>query len=167
MYASLSTSSGCGDTCSCSTSTSPSEHLRISWGNVRSTSTERSMITSVRCTEVLQCDSHAIRAHCYFSSVVLPFSDAVEECVLRFIHVNGTVFAILKSKCEGIFGVKCILSYCEAAGSKACSEDTQNRAHNQRLRLVKDALLSLSRERKRAGSPDDPQRGWLLQGTNA
>jgi len=37
----------------------------------------------------------------------------------------------------------------------------------ERLRLIKDALLSLSPERKRAGSQDDPQRGWLLQGTNA
>jgi len=79
------------------------------------------MIASVQCTEVLQRNSHAIRAHCYFNSVVLPFSDAVEECALRFIHVNGTVFAILKSKCEGIFGVKCILSLREAAGSKVCS----------------------------------------------
>jgi len=35
------------------------------------------------------------------------------------------------------------------------------------LASYQDALLSLSRERKRAGSPDDPQRGWLLQGTNA
>jgi len=34
------------------------------------------------------------------------------------------------------------------------------------LRLIKDALLSLSRERKRAGSPDDPPRGWLFQDTN-
>ena len=41
------------------------------------------------------------------------------------------------------------------------------RAHNQRLRLIKEVLLSLSRERKRAGSPDDPQHGWLFQGTNA
>ena len=37
----------------------------------------------------------------------------------------------------------------------------------ERLRLIEDALLSLSRERKRAEPPDDPQRGWLLQGTNA
>ena len=36
----------------------------------------------------------------------------------------------------------------------------------QRLHLFKDALLSLPRERKRAGSPDDPLRGWLLWGTN-
>jgi len=41
------------------------------------------------------------------------------------------------------------------------------RAHNQRLRLIKQVLLSLSRKRKRAGSPDDPQQGWLFQGTNA
>jgi len=33
--------------------------------------------------------------------------------------------------------------------------------------FIQDAILSLSRERKRAGSPDDPLHGWLLQGTNA
>jgi len=33
--------------------------------------------------------------------------------------------------------------------------------------FYQDDLISLSRETKRAGSPDDPQRGWLLRGTNA
>ena len=111
----------CGDTCRCSTSTSPSEHLHISWGNVWSTSTERSMNASVQCTEVLPHDNHGIRAHCYFSSVVLLFSDAVDKCAFRFIHVSGTIFATLKNKCEVIFGVKCILSHRETAGSKVCS----------------------------------------------
>jgi len=108
----------CGYTCSCSTSTSPSEHLRISWGNVehQHRAQHDRFCAMHRGPSMRQ---HAVRAHCYFSSVV-PFSDAVEKCALHFIHVNGTVFAILKSKCEGIFGVKCILSHREAAGSKVC-----------------------------------------------
>ena len=52
---------------------------------------------------------------------MLPFGDAVEECALRFVHVDGAVFTILKSKCEGIFGVKCLLSHRDDAVSKVYS----------------------------------------------
>ena len=92
-------------------------------------------------------------------------------CIYAAPSVHDYMACLIEHTFE--FSLKCVeIWFSLVPLDSAVTKQERNPKHNinlaiERLRLIKDALLSPSRERKRAGSPDDPQRGWLLQGTNA